>query len=222
MSDRDRVAAGQAVYTPLTLRAYDWFVLGLSNHLLWRCSTSKLLALYERNVSGVHLDVGVGTGYFLDRARWPVTDPDITLVDLNANSLRFAAGRIARFLPSTVVANALAPLPVEQRFRSAGLCYLLHCLPGPMSEKAPAVFDNVAAALVDGATLFGATIVQGDAPRSRPAQWLMNFYNDKGVFSNRDDTIEDLRGALEQRFSDVRVHSYGAVATFEATRRPVA
>ena len=33
----DDVKAGQAVYTPLTLRAYDAFVLDFLKALLWRC-----------------------------------------------------------------------------------------------------------------------------------------------------------------------------------------
>ena len=93
------VKAGQAAYTPLTLRIYDWFVLGFSNRFLWRCPTSELEALYDRNVSARHLDIGVGTGYFLDKAAWPVADPEITLVDLNPHSLDAAARRIARFSP---------------------------------------------------------------------------------------------------------------------------
>ena len=53
------VKAGQAAYTPLTLKVYDWFVLGFSNRYLWRCPTSELEALYDRNVSAHHLDIGV-------------------------------------------------------------------------------------------------------------------------------------------------------------------
>ena len=102
--------AGQAVYTPLTLRAYDAFVLGLSNHLLWRCPTSELRALYARNVTDRHLDIGVGTGYFLDKVQWPSSSPSITLVDLNRHSLDAAATRIARYKPETIVADILAPL----------------------------------------------------------------------------------------------------------------
>ena len=99
------VARGQAPYSPLVLSIYDVVVLGISNHLLWRCPTAKLRNLYDRNVSGRHVDIGVGTGYFLDQARWPVGDPAITLVDLNPNSLRAAARRIGRFAPRAILAE---------------------------------------------------------------------------------------------------------------------
>ncbi len=214
----DRVHAGQAVYTPLTLKAYDWFVHGFSNRFLWRCPTPELEALYARNVSGRHLDVGVGTGYFLDRTPWPVPAPSITLVDLNAHSLAAAARRIERYSPATVVANILETSPpAEGGYQSVGLCYLLHCLPGIISEKA-AVFDHVRPLMAEGATLFGATILQGDAPRSRAAQALMDFYNRKGIFANAADTHGDLKYELEKRFADVRLTRHGAVTAFEVRK----
>jgi hypothetical protein len=70
--------------------------------------------------------------------------------------------------------------------------------------------------LEPGARVFGATIVQGSAPRSRPAQALLNLYNRKGIFSNADDTVEALNAALRKRFRDVEVSLKGTVALFEA------
>jgi hypothetical protein len=212
----EQVEAGHAVYSPAVLRTYDWAVLGLSNRLLWRCPTAELRRLYDRNVSNRHLDVGVGTGYFLDKAKWPVAVPDITLVDLNANCLSIAAKRIHRFAPRTVLANILEPLPSLDPFRSAGLCYLLHCIPGSMTQKAIA-FDHISVLMARGARVFGATIVQGSLPRSKLAQVLMNHYNSKGIFSNSNDTAEDLEAELRKRFRNVRVDRKGTVVLFETT-----
>jgi hypothetical protein len=216
MGASERIEAGQAVYSPTVLRIYDWIVLGLSNRLLWRCPTADLRELYDRNVSDRHLDVGVGTGYFLDKAKWPVKVPDITLVDLNANCLSVTAKRIHRFAPRTVLANILEPLPRLDPFQSAGLCYLLHCIPGSMTEKAIAL-DHISVLMAPGARVFGATIVQGSLPRSKPAQVLMNHYNSKGILSNSNDTEEDLEAALRKRFRNVRIDRKGTVVLFEAT-----
>lgn len=215
MPTREEVEAGHAAYSPLVLRLYDFLVLGLSNHLLWRCPTAEIMNLYDRNVTACHLDIGVGTGYYLDHARWPVPNPSIALLDLNPNSLAAASRRIARFAPRTVQANCLAPLPLAEKFDSVGLCYLFHCLPGPIREKA-VVLDHLRPALAPGARVFGATILQGDRPCSRPAQALMDFYNRKGVFSNARDTLDELETALRQRFQDVHIEMRGTVALFEA------
>ena len=68
----EQVDAGQAVYTRRTLLAYDFVVLGLSNRFVWKCPTWQLEAHYNWHVSANHLDVGVGTGYFPDRCRFPL------------------------------------------------------------------------------------------------------------------------------------------------------
>jgi hypothetical protein len=59
--------AGQASYTPAVLRIYDLFVLGFSSSYAWRCPSRQLLEHYQRHITSKHLDVGVGTGWFLDR-----------------------------------------------------------------------------------------------------------------------------------------------------------
>jgi len=67
----EQIHAGQAIYTPRMLYFYDLRVLAASNRWIWKCPTSRLLAHYDRHVSGNHLDVGVGSGYFLARRHFP-------------------------------------------------------------------------------------------------------------------------------------------------------
>ncbi len=162
----------------------------------------------------------MGTGYFLHHARFPVEVPDITLLDLNPHCLDAASSRIARHRPTRVRANVLEPWPVGGPFSSIGLCYLLHCLPGAMADKA-VLLDHARAALSDDGRIFGATILQGDAPRSGAARALMEIYNKKGVFSNRGDTEDGLKAALTARFAQVSVEMRGCVAVFTASGRPI-
>jgi hypothetical protein len=69
LDDSDPAYRGQAVYTARTLRAYDAVVVKASNSLVWRCPARRILAQYDSHVSAAHLDVGPGTGYYLDRCR---------------------------------------------------------------------------------------------------------------------------------------------------------
>lgn len=56
---------GAAIYSPLMLKLYDWWVLGISNRYAWRCSTDAvLLPFFRQHVGRRHLDVGVGTGFY--------------------------------------------------------------------------------------------------------------------------------------------------------------
>ncbi|MFO0916984.1 MAG: class I SAM-dependent methyltransferase [Planctomycetaceae bacterium] len=209
-----QVEAGQAVYTPGMLSIYDLLVLGISNRFIWKCPTPRLVAHYNRHVSANHLDVGVGTGYFLDHCRFPTSNPRVALMDLNLNSLQFAAARIARYHPETHRRNILEPIPWgEKLFDSVGINYLLHCLPGTMESKA-VVFDHLKALMNPGAVLFGSTLLQGGVRRGFAARRLMNFYNRKGVFSNAADDLATLQQALDRRFRDVSVEVAGCAAVF--------
>ena len=215
--DAADVARGQRIYTPLVLRGYDLFVLGFSNRFAWQCPSRTMLERYDRHVGGRHLDLGVGTGWFLDRCTWPVEQPEITLLDLNENSLTVAARRLARYAPKTVRANVLEPLPLaDARFESAAANYLLHCLPGPLETKAGTLADNVAAYLEPGGVLFGSTILGRGVTHSRLGRRLMRLYNAKGIFSNADDDERGLERGLASRLKDVEIEVVGAVALFAA------
>lgn len=214
----EEIAAGQAVYTPKMLAVYDLLVLGLSNRFIWKCPTPVLLAHYDRLVTDNHLDVGVGTGYFLDHCRFPSEKPRVALMDLNPNTLDFAARRIARYRPETYLRNVLEEIDFEgNRFDSVGMNYLLHCLPGDMAAKAR-VFDFLAPLMNPGATIFGSTLLHGGVARSGAARALMAFYNSKGVFSNTQDDLDTLRRELEKRFSGVSIKVVGCGALFSARR----
>ncbi len=217
---QDEVHAGQAVYSPLSLRVYDIVVHGISNHWIWRCPTHQIARLYDRNVTAKHVDIGVGSGYFLARAHWPVANPSITRVDLNPSCLERASRRIARMAPRTVKANVLEPLrgDLGGPFTSAGLCYLLHCLPGTIAQKA-VVFDHLMPHLAPGAHVFGATILGRDVAMNAAARRLMAIYNAKGIFSNSGDTYRDLEDAMTHRFDAVVLRQEGVVALFEARAR---
>lgn len=207
---------GQAVYTPWSLRVYDPFVLGFSNRLLWRCPTARLLALYDRHATDNHLDVGVATGFFLDRCRFPSANPRLVLADLNRTCLAAAARRLARYRPATVQANALAPLPLNgPAFDSISMTYLLHCLPGAMAEKA-VVFDHLKAWLAPGGVLFGASILGRGVPHNAAGRALLALYNRKGIFGNRDDDPAALEAALKARFGEVSLELVGCVALLVA------
>lgn len=214
MVDAAAIARGHAVYTPFALSFYDVLVHGLSNRIAWQCPTSRLVELYKRDLSANHLEAGVGTGLFLDRA--DRSFDRLTLLDLSEHCLARASRRLARFRPELRQANLLAPLRLDLApFGSVGLTYVLHCLPGSMAEKLVAV-DHLKPYMAGGAVLFGATIL-GRAVNPNPAaRVLLDLYNKKGVFDNRADDLQTLSEGLRQRFSSVEVEQHGLVALFRA------
>ena len=216
-ADGDAIARAHAVYTPTALRFYDVVVHGLSNRIAWRCPTSRVVSLYEDNLSANHLETGVGTGLFLDRAGTGFGR--LVVADINEHCLDRASRRLARFRPQRVQANLLEPLPSDLApSDSVGLTYVLHCLPGSMEEKLKAV-DHLKPLMTAGAVLFGATILGRGVTPNPAARALLDLYNAKGVFNNRGDDLEGLRAGLEQRFARVEIAQRGLVALFRALIR---
>jgi SAM-dependent methyltransferase len=216
LSRDDAAYAGQKVYTPGMLRAYDTLVVRLSNSLAWRCSARVIRRHYDRHLTAAHLDVGPGTGYYLDHCRFPEPEPAVTLLDANPGVLRYAADRISRYAPATHVADVLKPttLPTGS-FRSVGLNYVLHCLPGPLAAKA-VVFDNLKPLVAPGGVVFGTTILGRGVRHNPPARALMRFYNGKGIFGNADDDLDGLYDAIATRFDRHELAVVGSVALFAA------
>jgi len=209
-----QVEAGQAIYSKSMLGIYDWFVLGFSNRLIWKCPSKHISALYDRHVTSNHLDVGVGTGYFLDRCRFPNDHPRLGLMDLNANCLDAAGRRMARYHPEVYRANILDPIGLDiSRFDSISLTYLLHCLPGTIKTKS-AVFRHLKPLLNPGGVMFGATLLSEGGYRSWAAKRLMAFYNSKGIFTNDHDDLQGLRVVLSEHFTTVTVDVVGYAAMF--------
>ncbi len=206
--------AGQASYTPAMLKLYDFGVIGLSNRFIWRCPSKRMLSLYDRHVSQRHLEVGPGSGYYLDHYWNMGAAPTLTLLDLNTNSLRHSSERLVRFSPTLQRANVLEPIDLPpESFDSISFNYVLHCLPGSITEKASVVFGHLARLLAPGGVLFGSTIVNAGGEHNRLAGPLMRFYNRKGIFSNVDDSVTGLKQAATV-FPEADVQVCGSVALF--------
>jgi SAM-dependent methyltransferase len=211
----DPAYKGQSDYTRLLLSVYDPFVLGFVSWFVWRCPTSRLVEGYRQHIRRRHLDVGPGTGYFLERSSLPDGTP-VTILDPNANVLAHASRRLRRLDMTAVEADVLKPLPLDGPFDSAALHLVIHCLPGPLSRKAAAV-KNVAAVLAPTGVLFGASVIGRSGPHSWLARRVLAAFNRRGAFDNLADTEDGLREILGASFECVELETVGSIAVFSAT-----
>jgi SAM-dependent methyltransferase len=215
MERDDPAYAGQREYTPFFLRIYDPLILGVFTPLVWLCPTSRLVAGYRRHLGQRHLDVGPGTGYFLERAGMPDGSP-VTLLDPNAHVLDHASRRLRHLDITTVEADVCKPLPIHLSFDSAALHGVLHCLPGPLPRKAAAV-ANVAAVLTPTGVLFGASILGLSARHSWLSRSILKANNRRGPFDNLGDAEDGLREIREASFERVELETVGSMAIFAAS-----
>jgi hypothetical protein len=214
----DRVKAGIALYTKPLLFVYDLLLLGCGCRFLWRCPSRHILEVYNKCITANHLDIGVGTGYFMDKCNFPSTSPRLALLDLNPNSLNVASKRLSRYHPEVYRRNALEPFRLGgPPFDSVALMNVLHCLPGNMKTKGM-VFRHIAEVLNHDGIIFGSTILYKGVKRSPLATRAVKMNNRIGIMSNLEDTAAALRDALDIYFSDSYVWTIGCVAFFRARK----
>jgi hypothetical protein len=212
----ERVKAAQRLYTKPLLSVYDWLLLGLYCRFIWGCPRKDMLDLYNQHISSNHLDVGVGTGYFLDRCKFPKAEPRLALMDLNPNCLEVAGKRLARYSPEIYRSNVLDPINIKTTgFESIGMMNLLHCLPGDFETKG-VVFENLKALLNPGGVVFGSTILYGSVRRNLLATCTLILTNRLGLMTNLEDSADGLKASLAQHFSENSVNVIGCMALFWA------
>jgi SAM-dependent methyltransferase len=209
--------AGASFYSPTILKLYDFGVLGLSNRFVWQCPTrTVLLPFYKEHLSQKHLDVGVGTGFYIARAGLTASH-QVSLLDLNENSLRAAAAQVKQAKVRTFLRDVMQPCsePADTGYDSISLFYLLHCLPGTMDDKETAI-ANLKGYLSKDGVLYGATILGNEAGHNAMGRMLLKLYNDKGVMHNLADTLAGLQRMLRRQFQDVQIRRHNKVALFVA------
>jgi SAM-dependent methyltransferase len=209
----DPAYKGQRDYGPALLGIYDWWVLGVMASFVLRSPTASMVERYRPLFGRRHLDVGPGSGYFIDEAA-----PDgieLTLLDPNRDVLDHCASRLVRFHPTIVEADVLKPLPVRGPFDSVAMSAVVHCLPGPMEAKEPAI-RHVASVLDPGGVLFGVTVLGTEAAHSLLARGFLKIANLQGGFDNLGDTVEGLESILARSFSEVEIDIVGSLAHFTA------
>ncbi|HEY4019970.1 MAG TPA: class I SAM-dependent methyltransferase [Pseudonocardiaceae bacterium] len=212
-----RIVHAQQAYNPRRLAVYDAVVLNVFCRLAWRCPPGAMMRLYNEHVGNRHLDIGPGTGYFVDRCRFPTERPELTLLDLSAECLDMSAKRLARFSPATCQANLLDPLPLPRaHFDSAAMNLVFHTIPGGWEGKGK-IFKHVAETLRPGGVLFGTTVLAEGVPMNAVTRRALQEQYRRGNFQNQGDSPEGLREQLSRYFPSSQVSVRGIVGVFVAT-----
>lgn len=205
-------------YSHVMLELYDFLILKLSSMLIWRCRTSQLIELYRTHVSRQHLEVGVGTGYLLNRAVFPSHWVQLHILDCNPKVLQHAYYRLARYNPVLLLCNLMSDdWPALPKQQSIGMNYVWHALEGSLAERGQ-VFGKLAAQLSENGVLFGSSVIGVHDQMPKLSQRVSRHWLRVGLFNNREDRPDMLRAILSQHFFEVNVWQEGQVMLFIAKR----
>ena len=209
---------GQLFFSTMSHWLYDSLLYKYITGTIWRCSQDNLLDNYVENISGDHLEVGVGSGYLLSRTLCAEGLKRLVLLDLNRRCLAKSESRLSELSPWAVRHNVLEPLPKELcGFGSIGMNYVLHCIPGSFRNNRK-IFSHLHAALRDGGVLFGATLIPGPLRQGVAASLFMSLLRVLGIFHNSNHTQRGLKISLEATFKQVNVTRIGSALIFVAVK----
>ena len=210
----------QRYFNRLTLFFYDFILYGIVSRFAWGSSTQRLDAHYRACATSNHLEVGVGTGYLLNRVVFESNQPRVALMDLSVACLERTRRKVARYAPAIYVQNLLEPIQeCIPAFDSISINYVMHCIPGSFKEKGVAL-AHLAPLLSSQGVLFGTTVLSDGVPKNliaRPAMWLLNLLV---VFNNRKDNAQDLKACLAKNFQLLEFEVIGVTAYFSARKLP--
>ncbi|OBB04761.1 hypothetical protein A5662_11120 [Mycobacteriaceae bacterium 1482268.1] len=215
--DRDEIRKGAAFYNARGLFIYNLYVLRFNNRWLWRCPRGRLLRHYNEHIRCDHLDIGPGTGWYLQHARFPCPEPKLTLLDLSPDSLATAGRRLRKLSPTLLHSDIFSPIPTEERFDSIAANYVFHCIPGDWETKSLAI-ENVANALAHDGVFFGSTILGVGVRHNLLGRRTMKRFNTSGTFHNETDDLDGLQRTLDTYFENFTTTMVGTVALFTASR----
>lgn len=199
------------------LAVYDFYVTYFNNRFAWNCPREKLVSHYRRHVTDEHLEVGVVSTYYLQRALPASRLKNLQLMDLNPDCLSKAADQLKHCQPKPIQHNVLHPFEGSaEPVTSIGINYVLHVVPGQFPQKGVA-FSHLKHLLRPGGVLFGSTLLSIGVKRNLFGSLLMKAFNRMGIFNNSDDGLDGLRTALAQNFRHYRIEVQGAAALFSAS-----
>ncbi|PRC94068.1 class I SAM-dependent methyltransferase [Solimicrobium silvestre] len=209
-----KVKRSQRYFNKASLSIYDFILYGFISKYAWGSSIQRLDAHYKKYVSLSHLEVGVGTGYLLNRIKFATPSPRLALMDLSQACLEKTKIKVSRYAPEIYVQNLLEPMQRSiPQFDSVSINYVLHCIPGSISQKCQALLHLKPLLKQDG-ILFGTTVLSTGVPKNLLARPAMSFLNLLGVFNNSEDSAIDLEKFLKAHFKITHFEVIGVTAFF--------
>lgn len=194
---------------------YDRIVNDFNCKHVWKCSTKNIIDNYQKNISNNHLEIGPGTGFFLNKKNTGINFKKLTLVDVNKDILQFSKKNLEQYYSNIEILHSdLFSQKISESiyFESVGVNYVLHCVTGNLQTKLDNLIDNLGN---NKYNLFGASVICDPLHMNTIAEYELIFLNTLGIFNNNEDTYYELEEYLNNRNIKFSLKKQGYVAIFD-------
>lgn len=192
------------------LFAYDYLVNDLNCNLVWQCEKNNIVQNYVSNITGNHIEIGPGTGYFLQNEQFNT----LQLIDIN-NDILVNSGQNLKKNSIEIQSHChnifSYTLTHLKPADSIGLSYVLHCVPGKIEDNVKNLINNIH---FDKYILFGASVIKDPEERNMFAEIELFWLNKLGIFNNHGDTYKGLQKYLQESGFEYNLRLEGYVAIF--------
>lgn len=195
----------------ISFLTYDFFVNKFVCSYIWRCNENNISKLYDENVSTNHLEIGPGTGFFIRKNKFN----NLYLCDINRDVLDFTKNQLKNNSKNIISINKNLFLDSNNLniydINSVGLSYVLHCVPGNLSDNLNTLKSNLSNN--KNLTIFGSTVINTNN-KAIPNLALL-FLNKYGIFSNKYHCYQDLRKFIKDNNGHIEKINNVAIFKFK-------
>lgn len=167
--------------------------------------TQKMLSFIPDEFSGTILDVPCGTAVFTSTKWKGLTAVKIICLDYNEDMLRQARQRLDGKSHITLCQGDVGALPFESQSIDVVMSMNgFHAFPDKIKA-----FDETCRVLKTGGQFISCFYIRG---KLRRTDWLVNHVlAPKGWFTSPFHTEEEVKKILEERYSEVEIHTDNAI-----------
>ena len=196
---------------------YDGVVNEFNCLHVWKCSRQYIINHYRSHISNYHLEIGPGSGYFLKRdiLRKNPSINKLTLIDVNDDILDYSKQNLKDEYSNDITTLNTDifshTIPSDIQFKSVGINYVLHCIPGSLHENIDTLLTNLNSTNYN---IFGATVISDPIHMNPIAEYELMVLNSLGIFNNKNDTYEEFQEYLINQKIKHNITKRGYVALF--------